>query len=68
MKRECTLVQGKRGKLVTISAMLPSHDVKSENSKISINFFSHSQLHYNLCDLINLLLPRHMAYPTQKSQ
>jgi len=32
-------------------ATIPSQ--KSENSKNSINFFSHSQLQYRLCDLIS---------------
>ena len=62
MKRECTLVQGKCNKVVT-SATPPSHDLKSEHSKNSINFFSHSQLQYKICDLINLLLLPHIAYP-----
>jgi len=46
------LVQLKCNKMVT-SAVRPSHHMKSDNSKYSINFFSHSQLQYKLCDLIN---------------
>jgi len=62
MKPECTFVQGKCDKMVT-SAMSSSHHLKSENSKNSMNFFSHSQLQYKLRDLINLSLFRHIAFP-----
>jgi len=33
--------------------MPPSHHLKSENNKNSINFFSHSQPQYKLCGLMN---------------
>jgi len=62
MKRKCTLVQGNCDKMVT-SAIPPSHDLISENSKNSIDFLSHSQLQYKLCDLTDLLSKRYIAYP-----
>jgi len=52
MKRECPLVQGKCNKIVT-GAMPPFHHSKNKNSENSINFFSHWQLQYKLCDLIS---------------
>ena len=48
MKRDWTLMKGKCNRMVKI-AMRPSHHLKSENNKKSINFFSHSQLQYILC-------------------
>ena len=43
------------------SAMPSSHHLKSEKSENSMNFFL---IHnYKLCDLINLLLLRRIAYP-----
>jgi len=45
------------------------HHLKSENSKNSINFFSHSQLQYKLCGLINdsyyVTLPIHRCRSKQ---
>jgi len=52
IKRQCTLVQGQCSKIVT-SAILPFHYLKRQSSKNSINSFSHSQLQYRLCDLVN---------------
>jgi len=50
MKRECTFAQGKSNMTVT-SVTLSSHHLSSENSKSSINIFSHSQPQYKLCGL-----------------
>jgi len=55
MQRECTLAKGMCKQMVT-SAMPLSHHFKSENSKISINFFSKPQLQYKLWPYHFLLL------------
>jgi len=72
MKRERILVQRKCNKVVTC-AIPPSHHLKSENSKYSINFFSHSQRQYKLCGLNNdsyyISLPIHLhAVVTKRYQ